>query len=111
MKRIILPFVFLPSFAYAGYCENLASFYAMASFWKVDGVSKELAMERVDQLEPIYTDYDTGKKNTSELKEMVESIYSKKYIKANDKDISAYAPTIVAGYATIEASCLADHPE
>ncbi len=100
----------IPAFAHANYCENIAQFYVLSAFWKIDGVPKEVALERVKGLEVLYSDLESGKNQTKEFTEMVEDTYKNDYFKINDQDISVYTSNMTYGYATILATCLAEHP-
>ncbi|MCU4539318.1 hypothetical protein [Acinetobacter bereziniae] len=110
MKIIIFLLMLIPAFAHANYCENIAQFHVLSAFWKIDGVPKEVALERVKGLEVLYSDLESGKNQTKEFTEMVEDTYKNDYFKINDQDISGYTSNMTYGYATILATCLAEHP-
>lgn len=110
MKIIILLTTFISAFANAGYCENNAQFYVLSAFWKIDGVSKKIALERVKGLDVLYSDLDSGKNQTKEFNEIVEDIYNNDSFKSNDQNVSGYTSNMTYSYATILATCLVDHP-
>ncbi|WP_151804518.1 hypothetical protein, partial [Acinetobacter bereziniae] len=72
MKVIIFLLMLIPAFAHANYCENIAQFYVLSAFWKIDGVPKEVALERVKGLEVLYSDLESGDNQTKEFTEMVD---------------------------------------
>lgn len=110
MKKIILLLTFIPAFTHASYCENIAQFHALSGFWKIDGVSKEVALERVKGLEVLYSDLESGKTLSKEFNEIVEDTYKNDFFKSNDQDVSGYTSSMTYGYATILATCLAEQP-
>ncbi|SDB88848.1 hypothetical protein SAMN05421733_103256 [Acinetobacter boissieri] len=101
----------IPAFANAGYCENNAQFYVQAAFWKIDGVPKEVALDRVTGLKSLFTDLNTGKNQTKEFTEMVDSIYEGNYFEKGDQDVPKYTNLMTVSNATILATCLAEHTE
>ena len=111
MNKILLSLILLPILGHAGYCESKAQIYVMTAFWKVDNVTKEIALDRVKGLEVLYTDLDTGKTQTKDFKEIVEEIYRNNDYKAKDQVISEYTSQMTYDYATILATCLAENVE
>ncbi|WP_325774642.1 hypothetical protein [Acinetobacter pollinis] len=45
-----------------------------AVFWKIDGVPKDVALERVRDLESLFTDLKTSQNQTKEFTETVDNI-------------------------------------
>ncbi len=101
----------IPSFAHADYCEKIAQLHVLTGFWKIDGVSKEIALKRVKGLEVLYTDIKTDKNLTKEFTEIVEDTYNDDYYKSNEQDISQYTSNMTYEYAVLLATCLVDNPE
>lgn len=101
----------IPTFANAGYCENKAQFYMYAAFWKIDGVPKDVALERVRGLESLFIDLKTGQNQTKEFTEMVDNIYEDNNFEKRDENLSEYTHILAISHAIILATCLADHPE
>ena len=95
MKKIIALIFLLPIYTHADFCEKNAQFYVLSAFWKIDGVPKEVALERVNGLEVLYSDLNSGKKQTKEFYEIVEDIYKNDYFKSNDKNVSRYTDVVL----------------
>nr|WP_174505833.1 hypothetical protein [Acinetobacter sp. Marseille-Q1620] len=110
MKKIIFLIFFIPIISRADFCTDYANTFMLATFWKIDNVPKRVALERVDQLGVLYSD---PKDKNKQFLEIVDNVYDSdsNHIKNKDDNIDSYMSTIVTGYATILATCLAEHPE